>query len=246
MHELACECQTVRQPSDMQKAIERAVRLHPANAVLRGDELFHHISALAAARQHLPAKRVALRRQRRQRAILREGRGAGVVGRDSSHASAGRGDTGCTSQPMRQPVIAQGLEKRLMTKTASSGSAIWRNDGACARCVIDQCAIDLVADDGDAAVARKLKHRSLLVARHHPAGGIAGRGDEDRLGARVAGIEKFFEIEPPSWCRHIPVFLQPHEFDFARRQISPPGKCWARPATRTPHCRPSRPRIAAR
>ena len=37
---------------------------------------------------------------------------------------------GCTSQPMRQPVIAQGLEKELITNTASSSSAICRKDGA--------------------------------------------------------------------------------------------------------------------
>src|ERR1700723_1237186 len=45
-------------------------------------------------------------------------------------AAAGSTLLGCTSQPMRQPVIAQGLEKLLMGKTASSSSAMDRNDGA--------------------------------------------------------------------------------------------------------------------
>ena len=40
--------------------------------------------------------------------------------------------------------------------------------------------------------------RDLFVARHDPAGRIAGRGDEDRLGARVAQREHLFEIELPA------------------------------------------------
>ena len=39
---------------------------------------------------------------------------------------------GCTSQPMRHPVIAHGFEKLLMTNTASSGSITCRKEGACA------------------------------------------------------------------------------------------------------------------
>ena len=72
------------------------------------------------------------------------------------------------------------------------------------RAVIDQGAIDFVADDGDAALAREIQDAFLFVRRQHPAGGIAGRGEEHRLGARVAGVEQFVEIQMPAAARSSP------------------------------------------
>ncbi len=50
----------------------------------------------------------------------------------TSSVMASRVPSGTTSQPRRQPVIIQVLEKLLQTRTLSSGAATSRIDGAAA------------------------------------------------------------------------------------------------------------------
>ena len=63
--------------------------------------------------------------------------------------------------------------------------------------------------------AREIEHSLLFLARRHPARRIAGRAQEDRLGARVAGVEQLVHVEPPARRRGLPVLVQPHEAVFA-------------------------------
>src|SRR5580765_1593712 len=64
--------------------------------------------------------------------------------------------------------------------------------------VVDQRAIDFVADDGDAALAGEFEQGALLLARRCPTCWISGRCDEDRFRARIAGKEQLVEIKAPT------------------------------------------------
>ena len=156
--------QAVLQPVDMQEAVKGAVRLHPADAVLAVDEILHHIAALArSAASNSPRKASPCGDSAASApycakcvapvllawAIIRIGGRPAILG--------------CTSQPMRQPVIAQGLEKLLMTNTASSSLGDLQERRRMRRAVIDQRAVDFVADDGDAASRGEIQDRLLFV-----------------------------------------------------------------------------------
>ncbi len=97
---------------DLEKAVERAFGLHPADAVLAVDEVLHDIAAFAAALQHLGAERIALRRQRGERAVLREARRAGVVG-DGDHlhlrVERDRMDQPANAPARHRPRLGEGI-----------------------------------------------------------------------------------------------------------------------------------------
>ena len=86
-----------------------------------------------------------------------------------------------------------------------------------AAAVIDQRAVDLIADDGDAASAGEFQHRALIRGRHDPAGRVAGGGDENRPGAAVTGIEQLVQVQPPVRRARLPFLLQPGKADFGAR-----------------------------
>ena len=50
--------------------------------------------------------------------------------------------------------------------------------------VVDEPRVHLVAHDPDAALARERQHLPLLLGRHHPAGRVVGRVQEDHARAR--------------------------------------------------------------
>ena len=102
-----------------------------------------------------------------------------------SFSIVGSRSGGITTQPSRQPVIAQVFEKLLTTISRSSGS---RGHEKRRRhlVAIDDAVIDLVGDDPQPAPAREIGQRRDLVGRCRPAGRVGRRVDEDPLGARVA------------------------------------------------------------
>src|SRR5258708_39020250 len=76
------------------------------------------------------------------------------------------------------------------------------------RTVIDECAIYLVADNGDAALAREVQHRALLVALHDPTCWIARRRYEDRLRALVTKRKHFLQIKRPPERPFVPIVIE--------------------------------------
>ena len=104
--------------------------------------------------------------------------------------TAGATLVGWLSQPTRQPVIAQALEKPLTQRTRSSSSAIASIDGRRLSLEVEPV-VDLVGDDPDAGPAAERQQRLTISSR---AGGPAGRvrrcREDDRPGSRVAEIEE--------------------------------------------------------
>ena len=57
--------------------------------------------------------------------------------------------------------------------------------------------IDVIGNDPDAVPAAMLQHQTLLLGRHGPAGGVVGRVNHHRFGARCQRRDQLFHVERP-------------------------------------------------
>ena len=106
---------------------------------------------------------------------------------------------GCAAiQPMRQPVIAQFLEKVLTKRMRSSGVHHVEERGRARPVAIAEARVDLVGDDPEAVPAREREQRGEVLARRGPAGRIGRRDDEERARARRDRGGEPVEVERPA------------------------------------------------
>ena len=229
----------------MQEAVKGAVRPHPAHPVLAADQILHHVAALAAALQQLRRGRRRLRGDSAASApYWAKCVGAGVV------AWAMAAAAGSSALGMHQPADAPaghrpGLgeavddEDRIVVvgdRAETTAHAPRRHRSACHRprrlmMAMPRCAAEI--QDG----------LLLVAAVSIQPVGLPGEADEHRLGARVAGVEQLVEIQMPAAGCSSPRPAAPA----AARRRPPwrPGRCWARSARRSRHCRRSRTTICS-
>ena len=118
--------------------------------------------------------------------ILRHGRQLGAT------------PAGWLSQPTRQPVIAQALEKLLTASTRSSSLGDLQDRGRHRVPFEIEPVVDLVGDDPDAGAAAEFQQRPHVLARWRSSrSGWTGVEKDDGAGARIAGGEQPVEVEPP-------------------------------------------------
>ena len=98
-----------------------------------------------------------------------------------STSTGRRRSSGTSIQPSRQPVIEKYLRERAEHHARARGLP----GAATARHAVGDAVVDLVADQPYPVVLAPARDRGELVGRHHRAGGVGGRGeDEARRRAR--------------------------------------------------------------
>ena len=90
---------------------------------------------------------------------------------------------GASSQPIRQPVIAQFFDSVWTNRILSSGVHDVVERGR-ALALVGQPAVDFVGDDPEAVPAREIENGRELLARRDEAGRIGRRIEEDRARRR--------------------------------------------------------------
>ena len=100
---------------------------------------------------------------------------------------------GATMVPMRQPVMLKVLEQPLIV-TVRSRMPRQRGDGE-VLALVEDVLVDLVGDRVGVVPDAQLGDPLELLAREHPAGGVAGRVDDDGAGARRERGRQAIEVE---------------------------------------------------
>ena len=223
------------EPANARKGVKRALRHLQFDAGVRGEDLHHRVAPGPVAFAERPHQRFAPF-ERGDAGALHDGRRAGVdafriggqllaVARRRDHPAdppAGHGEGLGEAVHHDQRVVG----RRDLQEGGRGGAVEY------------VAVIDLVREEDDSPPAAEIEQAPLFRGRHHPAGRVAGRVDEQRARVRPGGLEHILQMQPPALrveplaheverrARHLegPVDIRPIGADDERMVAGAPGQ----------------------